>query len=338
MAHARTRWFWAAVPALVALAAMAGTPGPAHAFGESVQHWAREFPKTDFTKRAVALAEIRSDGATRNSIPPIVKPRFRPVGDIKEIGDQEPVLAVVIDFVARAYPMRVLLWHEIVNDTLSGRPIVVTYSPLCNAAEVHLRTLDGQEMLFGNTGRLRHFNLIMYDRETGSWWQQFTGRAIIGARVGQRLTRVASSVTSFTRFRERFPDGEVLMPPDPKARPYGTTPFVGMDKAGTKGLDAYLLPAEVKPFERVVVIGDAAWTVKRLKEKGAVEHDGVYLGLLPGQNSAHDTKWISFGRDVGNVVARRRDPDSDEWVDTVHTVAFAFAFKAFHPGGVLYTW
>ncbi len=324
--------------AFAALGLVAAMPMPAAAFGESVQHWAREFPKTDFTRRAVELSEIKSVGAARNSIPPIVKPNFRPVGQVKGIGNHEPVLAVTLDFVARAYPIRVLVWHEIVNDTISGRPIVVTYSPLCNAGAVYFRTLHGKEMLFGNTGRLRHFNTIMYDRETGSWWQQFTGRAIIGAGVGKRLERATSVVQSFARFKEAHPDGEVLVPANPTAMPYGTTPFVGMDKAGPKGLGAYLLAAEVKPFDRVVVIGDEAWTLKRLKEKGAVENDDLYIGLVAGQNSAHDTKWISFGQDVGNVVVRRKNPDTDEWMDAAHGVAFAFAFRAFYPGGVLYTW
>ena len=344
MYEARTRCQgpapWALVGTLTALLVLASAslPGPAAAFGENVQHWAREFPKTDFTKRAVDFSEIKSVGATRNSIPPIVKPSFRPVAQIKEIGAQEPVVAVILDFAARAYPLRVLLWHEIVNDTLSGKAIVVTYSPLTNSAAAYFRNLDGKEMLFGNTGRLRHFNTIMYDRESGSWWQQFTGKAIVGAAVGKGLTRIASVVQSFERFREAYPEGEVLMPPNPTARPYGTTPFVGMDKAGPKGLDAYLLPPEVKPFERVVVIGDAAWTVKRLTEKGAVEKDGFYLGMVPGQNSAHDTKWISFGQDVGNVIARHRDPATGDWVTNPHTITFAFTFRAFYPGGVLYSW
>lgn len=338
MHQARTRWRCRTPALLLAALCLAAIPRPAAAFGENVQHWAREFPKTDFTKRGVDFSEIRSTGAVRNSIPPIVKPAFRPASQVQGIGDKEPVLSVTLDLGTHGYPIRVLIWHEVVNDTISGKPILVSYSPLSNSGAAYLRTLDGQEMLFGNTGRLRHFNTIMYDRESGSWWQQFTGQAIVGAKVGKSLTRVATVVQSWERFREAHPEADVLMPPNPTARPYGTTPYVGMDRAGSKGLDAYLLPPEVKPFERVVVIGDEAWTVKRLKEKGAVEKPGFYLGMVPGQNSAHDTKWISFGRDVGNVIARHHDPRNGDWVTNPHTIAFAFAFKAFFPGGVLYTW
>ena len=318
--------------------ALAVFPGAVSAFSENVQHWAREFPKTDFIRRAIDLSEIKSHGARRNSIPPIVAPRFVPAAQAEGIGPKEPVVTLVVDFIARAYPIRMLIWHEIVNDTVSGKPVVVTYSPLGNSAAAYLRRAEGKDLLFGNTGRTRHFNSILYDTITHSWWQQFTGRAILGSAAGLTLERLVTKVQSFQRFREAYPDGEVMVPKDPKAMAYGTSPFVGMDRAGGKGLGDYLLPRDVKPFERVVVVGEDAWTLKRLREEGAYETDDVYIGVVPGQNSAHDTKWISFGRDVGNVVARRRDADSGEWVDAVHDVTFAFLFKAFHPSGVIYTW
>lgn len=313
-------------------------PQAAHAFGENVQHWAREFPKTDFTRRSIKFSDVRADGAARNTITPIKTPRFVAVGQAKGIGDLEPVISVVVEFVARAYPLRILLWHELVNDTIAGKPVLVSYSPIGNAAAVFERRVAGQVVRFGNTGRLRHFNMLMYDTATQSWWQQYTGKAVIGARLGATLPRLAARVESLARFRERHPDGEVLVANDPKAWPYGETPFVRMDSTGGRGLEAYLLSAEVKPFERVVAIGNEAWTLKRLRDKGALERDGLYIGWEPGQNSVHDTKWIAFGRDVGNVVARRFDADIEEWVDVVHDVPFAFTFKAFHPGGTLYSW
>jgi hypothetical protein len=83
--------------------------------------------------------------------------------------------------------LRVMIWHEIVNDTLAGRAIAVTYCPLCNAAIVFDRTVEGSETTFGTTGKLRNSDLVMYDRETDSWWQQFTGEAITGSRTGVEL-------------------------------------------------------------------------------------------------------------------------------------------------------
>jgi hypothetical protein len=305
---------------------------------ENVQHWAREFPKTDFTKRTINLSEIRADGATRDSIPPILKPKFVPVAEITGLGDLEPVISLSINFEAHAYPLRVLLWHEIVNDEIDNTPVAVTYCPLCNSGVVFKRNIGGKTVVFGNTGRLRHFDMLMYDHGTESWWQQFTGQAVIGTRAGERLEALPSRVESLAKFRERHPDGQVLVPNNPAARPYGTTPFVRMDTSSGEGLDDYDLPVEVKPFDRVVVVGGEAWTIKRLREKGDIERDGLYISVEPGQNSIHDTKWISFGRDVGNVVVRRFDAELDDWVDAVHDVTFAFAFKAFVPEGVLYSW
>ena len=114
---------------------------------------------------------------------------------------------MAIDGQARPYPLRIMIWHEIVNDTLAGRPISVSYCPLCNAAIVFERTVEGAVTSFGTTGKLRNSDLIMYDRETESWWQQFTGEAIAGARTGTRLTVIPSRLESWQSFRERFPEG-----------------------------------------------------------------------------------------------------------------------------------
>jgi len=338
MDRAIRRWSWGLLATAWIAALLAFSPARGLAFNESVQHWAQEFPKTDFIRRTVDLSEIKGHGATRNSIRPIVDPEFVPVARVEGIGAREPVVTLVADFVARAYPIRMLIWHEIVNDVVSGKPVVVAYSPLSNSAAAYLRRVEGREVLFGNTGRLRHFNLIMYDTGSESWWQQFSGSAILGSKAGITLERLVTKVQSLERFRDAYPDGEVMVPKDPKAMAYGTTPYVHMDRAGGKGLGGYLMPRDVKPFERVVIVGEDAWTLKRLREKGAYETDDLYIGVVPGQNSAHDAKWISFGRDVGNVVVRRRDADSGEWIDTAHDVTFAFLFKAFHPAGVLYTW
>ncbi|MBT6096402.1 MAG: DUF3179 domain-containing protein [Rhodospirillaceae bacterium] len=314
----------------------ASIPEPSSAFSENVQHWAREFPKTDFTKRTVDLAGIRADGAKRDTIMPIHKPKFERVDKVQGLGDLEPVLSFSLHFEARAYPLRVLLWHEIVNDTIAEQPIVVTYCPLCNSGVVFERRVSGKTVVFGNTGRLRHFDMVMYDRDTESWWQQFTGEAIIGTLSGKRLKALPSRVESFARFRERHPSGRVLVPNDPTARPYGTTPYVRMDTSKGEGLGLYRLPKGVKPFDRVVVVGKEAWTLKSLKRKGEIDRKNLTIWWEPGQNSIHDTKWIHFGRDVGNVIARRYNASLDKWVDTVYDITFAFAFKAFVPGGTLH--
>ena len=328
-------------PSAGLLAAVLAAAAPARA-ADGIQYWRAEFPSTDFSKAAVPYSEFRSDGATRDSIPPITNPTFIPASKVKGLGALEPVLSVRVGADARAYPLRLLLWHEIVNDRVGDTPLLVTYCPLCNSGVVFERAIDTENrdlrLVFGNTGRLRHFDMVMYDHQTGSWWQQFTGEAIVGALTGTKLKALPSRVESFKLFRDTHPSGRVLVPNRPKARPYGTTPFVRMDTSPGHGLEVYGLSDEVKPYDRVVVVGDEAYTVKLLREKGTIERNGLVISWTPGQNSIHDAKWIPFGRDVGNVVVRRRDPESGEWADAVHDVTFAFAFKAFVRGGILYSY
>ena len=177
------------------------------AFAEGPAAWRLEFPKTDFDRRAVDYDEIVFDGATRDQIAPIYDPTFVPVAAAMGIGPLEPVLSLVVGGDARAYPLRVLLFHEIVNDVVGGLPVLVTYCPLCNSGVVFDRRLDGDVLTFGNTGRLRHFDMVMYDEQTESWWQQFLGAALIGALTGRALAVVPARLESLARFRARFPDG-----------------------------------------------------------------------------------------------------------------------------------
>ena len=184
-----------------------------------VQTWHTEWPATDFSKHTVEFSEIRSGGPPKDGIPAIDAPRFeqldagRAGGWAKTIGDNEPVISLVIAGDARAYPVRILIWHEIVNDTVGGIPVVITYCPLCNSGLVFERALADRVLDFGTTGKLRNSDLVMYDRQTESWWQQFTGEAIVGTLSGRGLRLVPSRMESLLRFRQRFPGGKVLVRP-----------------------------------------------------------------------------------------------------------------------------
>lgn len=112
-----------------------------------------EWPKTDFSKTSIDLGEIMSGGPPKDGIPSIDEPKFAPVAEIDDLADDEPVIGVVIGGEARAYPLRILIWHEIVNDSVGGIPITVTFCPLCNAAVVFDRRLDGRVLDFGTTGK-----------------------------------------------------------------------------------------------------------------------------------------------------------------------------------------
>jgi Protein of unknown function (DUF3179) len=308
--------------------------------------WRLEWPRTDFSKHGVPFAEIRSGGPPKDGIPAIDTPRFerlargKPMGWSAALGDTEPVIALSIGDDARAYPLRVLIWHEIANDTVGGTPVVVTYCPLCNAALVFERVVDGRVLDFGTTGKLRHSDLVMYDRQTESWWQQFTGEGIVGAMTGRRLRLVPSRLESFDRFRQRFPEGQVLVPSNPSARNYGRNPYVGYDATGQRPfLYDGSFPEGIGPMERVVAVETApgrheAWALALLRRRGMIQRADLLIQWQPGQASALDKASIPGGRDVGNVIVQRQQ--GDRLVDAPYDVTFAFVFHAFRPNSQIH--
>ncbi len=300
----------------------------------SPARWAGEWPDTDFSKSIVDFDEILSGGPPRDGIPSIDDPRFRAVAATDDLSANEPVIGLEINGDARAYPLRILTWHEIVNDVVGGVPVAVTYCPLCNAAIVFDRRLDGRVLEFGTTGKLRRSDLVMYDRQTESWWQQFSGEAIVGALTGRSLTLLPARLESWERFKARHPGGRVLIPSDPDARPYGVNPYRGYDTAAAPFLYRGPLPDGIPPMMRVVVVGDQAWSLDLLRREGPIRRGDLSLNWEAGQASALDAELIRNGRDVGNVVVRRGT--GAEAADAVHHVTFAFVFHAFHPDGQLH--
>ena len=299
----------------------------------TIDEWTGEFPLTEFSRTSIILSEIITDGPRRDTIPPIFKPEFVPAVDAANVGPMEPVLSIIIDGDARAYPLRILLWHEIVNDVVGGVPILVSYCPLCNSGVIFDRRFDGTELTFGNTGRIRHLDMVMYDRETESWWQQFLGEAIIGTYTGARLTALPARLESLERFRARAPDGKLLVPSGGHDRAYGSTPYVGMERQNLRL--PYPLPDGVTHTTRVVVVEGEAWTLDLLRREKSLRVGDLVLTWEPGQNSIHDTRRIASGRDVGNVIVKRGTGGSQ--TNVAYDVTFAFAFSAFHPDGTIHT-
>lgn len=189
-----------------------------------------EFPKTDFENRSVDMDSILSGGPPKDGIPSIDRPMFSTAEQAKEwLGPDEPVVAYINGDDARAYPLQILIYHEIVNDVVNDIPVTVTFCPLCNASIVFDRKVDGEILDFGTTGRLRNSDLIMYDRQNETWWQQFTGRGIIGKHNNVKLTQLPSQIVSFNTFNENYPDGKILNRETGSARPYGNNPYSGYD-------------------------------------------------------------------------------------------------------------
>jgi hypothetical protein len=310
------------------------------------QIWRQEWPATDFRRHTVAFSEIRSGGPSKDGIPAIDSPRFeqlesgRTAGWTKTMAGNEPVISLAIGGDARAYPVRILIWHEIVNDTVGGVPVVVTYCPLCNSGSVFERSIDDRILEFGTTGKLRNSDLVMYDRQTESWWQQFTGEAIVGTLSGRSLHQVPARMESLFVFRQRFPDGKILVPSNPNARNYGENPYVGYDAAGQRPfLYDGSMPQGIDPMERVVAVKVSpghyeAWSLALLRQEHRIQSQDLVLAWEPGQASALDRRTIAAGRDVGGVVVQRNV--NGALVDAPYDVTFAFAFHAFRRGSPIH--
>jgi len=317
----------ALVGLMLALAAPAACAEPADA-------WRAAWPRTDFARHAVDLAEIRSGGPPKDGIPAIDAPQFAPIDAVENLRPTEPVIALTVNGDTRAYPLRILTWHEIVNDTVGGVPVAVTYCPLCNAAVVFARTVGGRVLDFGTTGKLRYSDLVMYDRQTESWWQQYAGEAIVGELTGAVLTMLPARVESFALFTRAHPDGKVLVPNDPSLRPYGANPYTGYDSSPLPFLYDGSMPEGIAPLAYVVAVGDEAWSLDLLRAKTRIEAGDLVLAWEPGQNSALDSRVLAEGRDIGNVVVWRRTAAGLE--DALYRVTFAFVFHAFQPEGMIH--
>ena len=290
---------------------------------------------TDFSKHTVPFSEIQSGGPGKDGIPAIDAPKFVTTQEANAwLERREPVIELVIEDDARAYPLQILIWHEIANDEVGGVPVALTFCPLCHTTIVFDRRLDGRVLDFGVSGNLRNSDLVMYDRQTESWWQQFAGEAIVGELTWRRLALLSSRLESWAEFRARAPMGKVLVPNDPGARDYGVNPYAGYDSR-TRPYDFYdgPLPEEVAPLSRVVSLADRreAWSLDLLRARREIRAaDGTLIRWEPGQSSALDAALIVDGTDVGSVTATRNGQDVPYFVD------FAFAFRAFQPNAPIH--
>ncbi len=161
----------------------------------------------------------------RDAIPPIYNPQYTTAGKVKHLADHEKVIGVVLNSQAHAYPIKILDRHEIVNDVIGKIPIAVTYCPLCGSALAFNRTIEGRTYTFGVSGYLYQSDLLMWDRETESFWSQITGTAVVGPMTDARLEMIVASVTTWGRWRAEHADSKVLVGPYTAGRyaryPYG---------------------------------------------------------------------------------------------------------------------
>jgi len=269
-------------------------------FGERLPE---RFPEPTVARSSI-VPVLRADG-----IPAIDRPRCLTVDQVDTLADDAAVIVLDIEGDVRAYPLEILIWHELVNDTVGGVPVTISYCPLCNSAITYDRRVGDRVLDFGTSGALTQSSMVMYDRQTQTIWTHFNGRAVAGELTGTQLEFHSSAVVSWADFREQFPDGLVLGRDTGHRRDYGTNPYPGYE-ANDDPFGQFItddVDPRLDPKTRVVgveVDGQAT----------AIVHDALFdAGVIdtivggreltvwsqPGASSALDGREVSGGDDVG---------------------------------------
>jgi len=180
---------------------------------------------TDGLKHIVPLDKIKGGGPPRDGIPSIDEPEFTSVSEAEFMSDNDIVIGLKINGDTKAYPLFIMVWHEIVNDNVGGVPVAVTYCPLCFTNQVFERILDGQQVEFGTSGKLYNSNLVMYDRLTNSYWSQALGMAITGEYTGSSLKKIPFDIMIWKDWTNLYPETLVMTTSTGYVRAYGADPY-----------------------------------------------------------------------------------------------------------------
>ncbi len=275
--------------------------------------------KTDFSKHNVEFSEFMGGGPQRDGITAIDNPQFVSIKNAKTwLGGENPVVSLVVEGIAKAYPLEILIWHEIINDRIGKIPVSISFCPLCYSTSAFNRIVKGKETTFGTSGLLRNSNLVMYDRLTESLWQEFTGEAIVGEMTGNKLKYFPSQIISFEQFEKAYPNGSVLSRETGFNRPYGKNPYVGYDNIRAKpflyrGKNDGRLPPNEKVTAVKVGNNFKAYPYSITERKNVINDvvngEPVLILHIIGAVSALDSKEINKSRNVGSTGAYSRIVD-----------------------------
>ena len=264
--------------------------------------------------------EIKLGGPPRDGIPSLDYPELVAADGATYLKDRDRVLGISINGVARAYPIRILNYHEIVNDAIGGTAVVVTYCPLCGSGTAFDAAMNGRKTEFGVSGLLYNSDVLMYDRETDSLWSQLMTQAISGPMKGTRLQQLPLSNSSWKEWTERHPDTRVLSNNTGYSRDYRVDPYPNY---GITGRLYFPVTHSSKKYPRKEIVMGLeidgrfkAYPFRELK-KGTSRFDDEFVG---------ETFSVEF--DAKHRTARVLGPDGSE-IPT--TMAFWFAWYAFHP-------
>lgn len=275
---------------------------------------------TDWSRRTVGLDELQLGIPAvdpRDRIPPIDRPQFEPISEANWLADREPGALVQFNGETRFYPLSILTRHEIVNDRFGDIPVIVTFCPLCNTAIAFDARVDGVPSRFGVSGLLRNSDLVMWDGETTTLWQQITGEAIVGELAGTKLDLIPTSIVSFGDAAENFPDALSLSTETGFGTPYGSNSYVGYSSSSTPFLFSGELDERFAALSRVVGVTvdeeNKAYPFERISDERVVNDEvaGVPIAVLWGGDTADALggQTISENETIGTGIAFDRRVD-----------------------------
>lgn len=290
----------------------------------------KEITITDGTKHSVPLDEIIGGGPPKDGIPSIDDPKFISTKEASEwLPDNEPGLAFSRGKTHRFYPYQILVWHEIVNDTVGGKRILISYCPLCLTGFVFDPKVDGERVEFGTSGKLWKSNLVMYDRKTDSLWAQVLGEAIVGEKTGTKLSFLSSDQILFGNWKKEFPNGEVLSRDTGATRFYGSNPYGGFFNATEfaiqmAGSNDSRLPPDAFVFGIIINDKPKAYFVETLKKAGEITD--IFEGATIVTRYDKNLDVVRIFKKLSNGELERINPFSSFW----------FSWSAVHPNTELF--
>lgn len=279
----------------------------------------------DVTNATVDTAMILPGGPPRDGIPALTLPEHVTVEEADFLSDDDRVLGVALNGIARAYPIMILNYHEIVNDTFGTQRVAVTFCPLCGTGIAFESTVAGRMLSFGVSGLLYNSDVLMYDRETDSLWSQILATAVSGPMVGRELSRIPVTHTTWRNWRDAHPETQVLSIDTGHSRVYYRDPYRGY--ADTSRIWFPVTSRDSRLDEKTVVVG--------------LEIDGVFKAYPIERLPAGQTELRDVVADEAITVSYDRDAVSAEVRDSTGAViptftAFWFAWAAFHPETLVY--
>ncbi len=279
----------------------------------------------DLSDSIININDIHQGGPPRDGIPSISNPEFISVNQVDYLKEDDIIIGVVRGDTVKAYPTRILIWHEIVNDTVEGEPIVVTYCPLCGTSMVFSRSIGGQVREFGVSGLLYQSDVLMYDRESESLWSQLEMKAVSGEETGEVLKWLPSEYMTWKSWRDKYPHGEVLSIQTGYNRNYGGNAYGGYFAS-----DRTMFPVPEYRRElpnKALIIG--------------VIVDGEAIAFPIDQFSSSETYIINIASSriqISYEKERKHPFVRNGRGETIpYVISFWFAWQAFYPETVLWS-